>query len=198
VRRFCASYELFTAQERVAMGFEATSAYALTSIAYWHSIVGAWSGDSAEAMMSIDARMNLADDLLLYGDKISMSTSLEVRVPMLDYDVMRFVEGLPLHFRLSVRRSKILHRAPAQRYLGARIVQRKKQGFQVPFADWSRGPWRQPIEDILLGGAASYLRRVDGTAVARLWRQHLAGRDMTRQIFALLTLGIWWQEFMEQ
>jgi asparagine synthase (glutamine-hydrolysing) len=198
VRRFCAAYELFTAQERVAMGFEATSAYALTSIAYWHSIVGAWSGDSAEAMMSIDARMNLADDLLLYGDKISMSTSLEVRVPMLDYDVMRFVEGLPLHFRLSVRRSKILHRALAQRYLGARIVQRKKQGFQVPFADWSRGPWRQPIEDILLGGAASYLRRVDGTAVARLWRQHLAGRDMTRQIFALLTLGIWWQEFMEQ
>ena len=49
--------------------------------------------------MSIDLRMNLADDLLLYTDKITMHHSIECRVPLLDLDLIRFVESLPYHHR---------------------------------------------------------------------------------------------------
>lgn len=45
-------------------------------------------------MVVLDARMALSDDLLLYTDKISMKNSLEVRVPFLDLELMKFVESL--------------------------------------------------------------------------------------------------------
>ena len=55
-----------------------------------------------EAMMYVDARTSLADNLLLYGDKMSMAVSLEARVPFLDLELMRLVESLP--GRLKIRR----------------------------------------------------------------------------------------------
>src|SRR2546430_5664144 len=73
--------------------------------------LGSTDVSGVEAMMAIDTRMGLADDLLLYGDKISMAHSLEARVPMLDIELVRFVESLPPEFRVSLRGGKIAHRS---------------------------------------------------------------------------------------
>jgi hypothetical protein len=51
------------------------------------------------------------DDLLLYGDKISMAHSLEARVPMPDIELVRFVESLPREYRVSLHGGKIAHRS---------------------------------------------------------------------------------------
>lgn len=195
VERFCTVYELFTPKQRLALIGSSESGYAAATVRYWQRIVAEWAASPAERMMSIDARMNLADDLLLYGDKVSMATSLEARVPMLDVELIRFVERLPLRLRATFSSAKILHRRLAERYLSPEIVRRKKKGFQVPFREWSRGVWRDRLEDHLLGADASYLQCVDRSAVAECWSQHLRGsRDLTRQIFALLTLSIWWNQ----
>ena len=53
-----------------------------------------------DTMMILDIRMALADDLLLYTDKISMSNSLEVRVPFLDIQLIRFIESLPNKYKI--------------------------------------------------------------------------------------------------
>ena len=52
-------------------------------------------------------RMNLADDLLLYTDKITMKHSLECRVPMLDNDLVRFIEALPVRYRVRSGEGKV-------------------------------------------------------------------------------------------
>ena len=146
----------------------------------------------AERMMRIDSRMNLADDLLLYGDKISMATSLEARVPMLDVELVRFVESLPIEYRVQWRNGKVVHKAMAERYLPSEIVHRPKKGFQVPFGSWSRNEWRGWLEPLLLDGLDGLLSR---NAVEKLWRQHLAGKpDRSRQIFALMMLSLWRHE----
>jgi asparagine synthase (glutamine-hydrolysing) len=54
---------------------------------------------SLEAMMYVDARTSLADNLLLYGDKMSMAVSLEARVPLLDLELMQLVESIPARFK---------------------------------------------------------------------------------------------------
>ena len=142
-----------------------------------------------ERMMRLDARMNLADDLLLYGDKIAMSTSLEARVPFLDLELVRLVESFPPPWRVRWRQGKVLHKAMAERYLPAEIVHRPKRGFQVPFGDWSRGIWREWLEGVLLEGLEGLL---ETSAVQRLWREHLDARpDRSRQMFALLMLALW-------
>ncbi len=152
---------------------------------------------SAEQMMRIDTRLNLADDLLLYGDKISMAFALEARVPMLDIDLVKFIESLPLHYRSSFQQTKIVHKLSAQRYLPTHIVNRKKKGFQVPFGAWSKSLWRESVEAHLLAEDNPLFQQVERKALLSIWQRHLkGGRDLSKQIFALLTLSIWAKEFL--
>lgn len=184
---------LFTAAEReslTGLSDDGGATGQLQQWLQWLPSVPSLSG--AERMMRVDTRMNLADDLLLYADKISMAASLEARVPMLDIELVRFVESLPIEYRLRWGKGKIVHKAMAERYLPAEIVHRPKKGFQVPFGAWSRNEWRSWLEPLLLDGLDGLLRR-DG--VESIWRQHLAGKpDRSRQVFALMMLALWRQE----
>lgn len=190
VQQLLQAWSLFTEEERRLLIDSEASGGAENTVEYWLKWLGGIPClSSTERMMRLDARMNLADDLLLYGDKISMAVSLEARVPMLDIELMHFVESLPIDYRIRWRQGKVVHKAMAQRYLPSDIVNRPKKGFQVPFGEWSRGPWRRWVEMHLFEGLNGILQR---QGVERLWRQHLAKKpDRTRQIFALLMLALW-------
>jgi len=183
---------LFSKYERRELldGDDGGAAETINNWLHWLDSAGKLSG--VERMMRLDSRMNLSDDLLLYGDKISMASSLETRVPMLDLELVRFVESLPIEYRIRWRQGKIVHKSMAERFLPVDIINRPKKGFQVPFGTWSRGIWMKWIECLLLEGLDQLLNR---NAVEHLWKQHLSGRpDRSRQIFSLLMLALWWQE----
>lgn len=184
---------MFTAAERESLTGLVDDGGASAQLGHWLQwLTPAPMLSGAERMMRVDTRMNLADDLLLYADKISMAASLEARVPMLDTELVQFVESLPIEYRLRWGKGKIVHKAMAERYLPADIVHRPKKGFQVPFGPWSRNEWRAWLEPLLLDGLDGLLRR---EGVERLWRQHLACKpDRSRQIFALMMLALWRQE----
>ncbi|WP_305046416.1 asparagine synthase (glutamine-hydrolyzing) [Geoalkalibacter sp.] len=187
---------LFPARERILLLGDASEGGALERLNYWLAWLGQEKDISGmERMMRLDARMNLADDLLLYGDKISMAVSLEARVPMLDVQLVDFVESLPIDYRIRWRHGKVVHKKMAERYLPADIVHRPKKGFQVPFSAWSRNEWRPWLEPLLLEGLDGLLVR---QGVEQLWRQHLTGQpDRSRQIFALMMLALWRQEHLQ-
>jgi asparagine synthase (glutamine-hydrolysing) len=192
-QRIMAACALFSPEERrLLLGNEADGGASLQVDDWlrWLDEAGQISG--AERMMRVDSRMNLADDLLLYGDKISMAVSLEARVPMLDIELVAFIESLPIDYRIRWRQGKVLHKAMAERYLPSEIVHRPKKGFQVPFGAWSRGPWRTWMEERLLDGLDGLLQR---RGVERLWQEHLHGKpDRSRQMFSLLMLSLWREE----
>ncbi|MBI5197016.1 MAG: asparagine synthase (glutamine-hydrolyzing) [Nitrospirae bacterium] len=189
--RFKEEYSLFNREERLWLTGCDNGDEATFEIASWLSWVDDEMLAPAERMMRIDSRMNLADDLLLYGDKISMAASLEARVPMLDIEVVRFIESLPLSFRVGIRHTKIVHKMMAESYLPEQIVHRPKKGFRVPFTQWSKGPWREWIEAILLDRNAPHFNLLDHAGISRIWKEHLSARpDRSRQIFALLMLAL--------
>jgi asparagine synthase (glutamine-hydrolysing) len=188
--RFAETCALFTAPERLALLGTDARGGALPSIERWLS----WAGPGDDAILRVDCRMGLADDLLLYGDKVAMAFGLEARVPMLDREAVRFVESLPLAYRVRLGRTKIAHRRMARALLPPAVVDRPKQGFQVPFGAWIRGPWRERVGACLLDPGAPYLGCIDPAAVRGLWREHQEGRrDRSRALFALLTLATWWR-----
>jgi asparagine synthase (glutamine-hydrolysing) len=193
--RFREAYALFTAGQRQSLTGRADDGNALGDIDYWLDWSRNTGREPVEAMMSVDARTCLPDDWLLYTDKISMAYALEVRVPILDIEVVRFVESLPRAFRLAPGRRKIVHKMMARRYLPAAIVNRKKKGFPIPFGAWSREALRDRVGATLLE-ILPQTGLFDRSAIETLWRQHLAqSQPLDRQIYALFILGCWFERF---
>lgn len=191
--RFEREYGLFSAPQRAAMTGQADYGRAVQAIRYWLD----WSApqthaDGAQRMMGIDSRLGLADDLLLYGDKISMAHSLEARVPMLDVELVNFVESLPRAYRVTLCRAKIVHKLAARRCLPPEIVYRKKMAFPMPFGDWIRNVWRERAERVLFDRGAPHLAWLREHGVREIWDEHQRGaRDRGRQLFALLAFAFW-------
>ena len=196
--RFRSAYSLFTARDIRDMTGSDVAGTALEPIAYWLDwLRGAGEMPDLERMMRIDTRLGLADDSLLYADKVSMAAGLETRVPMLDRDLVRFIDSLPIDYRTRFSETKVLHRAMARDYLPARIVDRPKKGFLVPFGTWSRGIWRDFVAERLLDRGTKLHDHIRRDAIESLWRRHQRGiSDRSRQVFSLLMLSGWCEEFL--
>lgn len=133
-----------------------------------------------------DLRTSLADDLLMYTDKITMHFSLECRVPILDNDLIEFIESLKSKYKFNSHNGKLIHKAFASEYLPSRIINRKKIGFQSPTAFWFRKNKFQ-IASVLLS-SDRFLELFDKKAVGELLDAHENGDNFEKQIFLLLAI----------
>ncbi len=152
--------------------------------------------DSVATALHLNLKLYLQDCILVKVDRASMATSLEVRSPFLDRDVVDFVVPLPLRLKLRRGRSKVLLKALAGRYLPPAIVHRKKQGFTVPVGEWFRGRLRPLLRDAL--GPARLARQglFDACAVEALIAEHEAGRrNRWKELWALLVFQLWWERY---
>ncbi len=135
---------MFTQHERELLVGDAGDGGASDLISNWLGWLSEVDIEPVERMMRLSTRMNLADDLLLYRDKISMAVSLEARAPMLDIELVNFVESLPLAYRiaLSVQRLCISEWRKTIFLLALYIGKRKGFRYRSAIARWSRGIWK--------------------------------------------------------
>jgi asparagine synthase (glutamine-hydrolysing) len=104
---------------------------------------------SAHAV-ELNMRLILANDYLPKVDAGSMRHSLEVRVPMLDEDLIAFGLTLPHALRVEGRKGKRLLRGLAGRHLPASIAARPKRGFSVPVDRWVDSSFHGTLRESLL------------------------------------------------
>jgi len=125
---------------------------------------------------------------LAYTDKISMNFSLECRVPMLDHELIDFMEALPTLYKIRCGKGKIIHKAFARQQLPQKIVDRPKLGFRSPTDIWFR-EYSSIIEDKLVHGPLqNYLSMKE---IKKVIRQHQSGYNREKQIFLLLSINEW-------
>lgn len=152
--------------------------------------------DSVATALHLNLTLYLPDCILVKVDRASMATSLEVRSPFLDRDVVDFVVPLPLHLKLRGMRNKVLLKALAERYLPREIVHRRKQGFTVPVGEWFRGALRPLLRDTLAPSRLARQGLFDSAAVARMMSEHETGRrDRWKELWALLVFQLWWDRY---
>jgi asparagine synthase (glutamine-hydrolysing) len=145
----------------------------------------------------LDTHMFLPDGILLCNDKMSMAAGLELRVPFLDLELMRFVERIPARRRVRPGQPKRLHRRAALQLLPPEIVNRKKHGFATPYDDWLRASLGQEVERRYAPGSP-VAELIDPAAAARLVDEHRRGRaDHKAILFCLLELSEWHAAFVE-
>ena len=154
--------------------------------------------DPLGRFLYLDSRFGLADDLLLYADKIGMAHSLEVRVPFLDLELLRFVETIPAALRVSVLRPKQLLKRATAGAVPAEVRARAKRNFSPPHQAWLAPASDGPCADWLVARDAAVGEYLDRDEIARLLREQRKGRrDRRRQLFALLAFEIWHRTFID-
>ena len=154
-------------------------------------------GDDLDRMLYVDARFSLPDNLLLYGDKMSMATSLEARVPFLDLPLMAFAEAIPGNMKVRGLTQKHILKKALGRWVPKEVVRARKIGFNTPVDEWFRGELSSTIRDRLLAPDSLCISLLNAPTLARLLEEHRTGRqNHQRLIFSLLTLEVWNEQFI--
>ncbi|MGE3275484.1 MAG: asparagine synthase (glutamine-hydrolyzing) [Vicinamibacterales bacterium] len=160
--------------------------------------------DAAPADSTFLDRLLYADiktylvELLMKQDRMSMSASIESRVPFLDHELVEFAARLPDRWKLSGWTTKRVLREAMKGVLPDSILHRPKLGFPVPFAGWVGGRWNQVARDVLLDRRCRQRGVLEPGAVARLLDDHAAGRVRGGdRIWSLLNLELWFRTFID-
>ena len=128
-----------------------------------------------QRMMFADQAGYLSDDILTKTDRASMAASLELRVPLIDHRVVEFAWRLPALYQWDGYRGKVLLRQLLYRFVPQELVDRPKQGFEIPLDAWLRGPLREWMLDLLAPAALREEGLLDTDKVLALVTEHLTG-----------------------
>lgn len=154
--------------------------------------------DSLSKILFIDTRMKLSDDLLMFGDKMTMANSLEMRVPYLDKELVNFLETLPSDFKLRGSKHKYIHKKAAEKWLPQEVINRKKRGFETPMDEWLQGSFAADAKIIFNDKNSASRNFFNLDFLNKMIDLHKSGREnYLRHIFALLSFEMWYKTFFE-
>jgi len=145
-----------------------------------------------DRMQYVDLKVYLPDDILTKVDRMSMANSLEVRVPLLDHEVVEFVMSLPPSLRMSGFAKKYVLKQAMRTLLPASVVGGRKRGFNVPVGRWIRQELRDMVGDYLSPTALRRQGYFDPDAVGEVLRRHDNRQaDYSRNLWVLLMFAMW-------
>ncbi|MBF0436403.1 MAG: asparagine synthase (glutamine-hydrolyzing) [Magnetococcales bacterium] len=159
----------------------------------WDDALDGW-----EWMMRHDQSHYLPDCLMVKTDVASMAHGLELRAPMLDHTLVEFAAALPAGCKHDGRMGKKIVREAVAELLPAEVLAKSKTGFGIPLNAWFQEAHGQMLRDVLLSERALGRCLFDPVYLKRMVDEQLTGRhNRGRQLWALLMLELWLQEFID-
>jgi asparagine synthase (glutamine-hydrolysing) len=149
--------------------------------------------DELAAFQWLEIQSSLPDELLMYGDKMSMAHSLEVRVPYLDRTVVEYALRLDASLKIHRGSRKYVHRMVAQDFLPTEVIRRRKRGFAANVVDdWFHRALSARMDSMFLDTTSLMYQFLDPSAVQRLHSEHRSGAaDNHKVLFSLVVLEQW-------
>ena len=146
----------------------------------------------AQRVLEVDRRTRLHDLYLPKVDRASMNSSIEVRVPILDEDLVDYVRGLPDRDLVGGVRTKRILRAALHHRLPHQVVYGSKKGFGVPVDRWMRESLGVFAREVFSDKATIELGLIHSeTALADLDAHEQGKPGLGPYLFALLALAVW-------
>ncbi|MCG9479976.1 MAG: asparagine synthase (glutamine-hydrolyzing) [Actinomycetia bacterium] len=153
---------------------------------------------AADRDIFVDTKLTMPDSVLMKVDKMSMATSLEVRVPFLDHEVVELAATIPATLKLKKLMTKYIFRKALDKhkFLPDEIIHRKKQGYAFPIKNWIR---EDDFKDNMLhifNTSPLIKQNFNNEYISALVNEHLSLRQNHNHIlWALINLGLWYEKF---
>lgn len=155
--------------------------------------------DFLNQMLYVDTKAFMTSLNLTYNDKMSMASSVEVRVPFLDWEFAEWVAGnIPPNLKLKQGTTKHILREAMRPLLPAEVLEQKKAGFGAPVDYWLADDLREMVDDLLSVSQINKRGLFKPETVRRYVDEQRAGQeDWSLQIWQFLTLELWMQTFLD-
>ena len=149
-------------------------------------------------MLFLEEKFFLSDHNLNYVDKVSMANGVEVRVPLLDPELVALAARLPLGLKQHGRHGKWVLRRAMEPYLPRDVIYRTKTGFGAPLRHWLRNELAPVVDDMLAPATLERRGLFDPAGVGELVRLDRNRRiDATYTIFAMICVEMWCRMFVD-
>lgn len=153
---------------------------------------------SLDRLLNLEQRFFLADHNLVYTDRLSMATGVEVRVPFLDRDLVETAAAIPLRFKQHRTVGKWVLREAMRPLLPASILSRAKAGFGAPLRRWINGELARTLDDLLSRDAIERRGLFDAKCVADLRLRNRRGEvDGAYTLFSLAVIEQWCRYYLD-
>ena len=140
----------------------------------------------------VDQHYYLPDDILYKCDRMSMAHSLEVRPPFLDHRLVDFAARLPAQLKIKGKTTKRVLRELVSKKLPPEIMNRPKEGLDIPAHEWLRGPLLPLVEQTLGAESVKQVGLFSPSAIQTILDRHMSRQvNLGYHIWGLLTLHLW-------
>ena len=151
-----------------------------------------------QKMLYLECKHFLVDHNLNYADKMGMAASIEIRVPLLDRDLVALSMQIPDNMKQHGRIGKWIFKKAMEQVLPADVIYRPKSGFGVPLRQWLLGPLDPIVRDVLSPARLTARGIFDAGAVERLLVANRTGKiDAPYTIFAILCFELWCIQYLD-
>jgi asparagine synthase (glutamine-hydrolysing) len=151
-----------------------------------------------DRMLALEQQFFLSDHNLLYTDRMSMATGVEVRVPFLDKELVEFAHNIPDHFKQKGIHGKWVLKKALEGYLPNDVIYRSKTGFGAPLRRWMRYELRELLGDVLSKESLRKRNFFNPVAVWKLIHDNDKGKiDASYTLLSLLCIEIWCRNYIK-
>jgi len=155
-------------------------------------------GDAVKRLFQVDLMTQLPDDLLMLTDKMTMATSIECRVPLLDQDLLDLAARMPSNLKIQGRTLKYILKKALRGLLPDEILYRKKRGFGAPMGAWLKQELAPLMKYVLSQNSVEKRGLFHWDCIKETIALHESNReDHTDHLLSLMNLELWCRMYLD-
>ncbi len=152
--------------------------------------------DGINKDLYLDFKTYMVDNILVKVDRMSMATSLEARVPLLDKKIVEFAFSLPPELKLKGNITKWFFKKSMENILPEKIIYRRKEGFSIPIKNWLKTDLKDLMMEYLSSDRIKNAGVLNSDYVNRLIKEHLSNKENhAHRLWSFILFNIWIEKF---
>ncbi len=149
-----------------------------------------------DKIMNLDFEINLFNDMLVKMDIATMANSQEGRSPFLCKEFLEYIPTLPGEYKIRGKKTKVLLRALAEKYLPPALIHQPKRGFEIPLKKWVNHELNDTIRNYLTSAGSLYGNFIDAKFVSQLLENKTSVPEEKRakMLWTLFSMEVWYRK----